>query len=373
MPSFALDVAVMTDGKKEKALKRSPEGPRVAVAQMAPLLGDLEQNLEMHRRAVARAEALGADLLVFPELSLTGYRLKDTVPDVALARSSELVAELAGLSASLALVVGLVEETPGHHFHNASVYFEKGRLAALHRKVYLPTYGMFDEQRYFARGLRIGAFDSAVGRAAMLLCEDMLHPTALTIAALDGATVLIVPSASPVKGIVGDGEVDANGRHWEAYNRTMARNAGLYVVYANRVGVEDGITFWGGSEIIGPAGETLAKAAYYEDDLISAVVTDAAVRRRRIHSPVLRDEDLDLTINELSRLRGRPRQPLPEGREPLGPSARRGRPGDDDGPRRRPRLKPERGERRRRKIEPGLALAEDKVSGGEANDGGKKT
>jgi len=164
---------------------------------------------------------------------------------------------------------------------------------------------MFDEQRYFARGDRIRAFDGKFGRAAILICEDMLHPTAPTIAALDGATTIYVLSASPSRGVMVDGEVDANGRHWEAYNRTMARTLGVYVVYANRVGVEDGHTFWGGSEIVGPDGHPIAKAAYYEDDFVSATVVDEQVRKRRIQAPVLRDENVDLTINELMRVHDR--------------------------------------------------------------------
>ena len=290
----------------EGVKKRPAKGPRVAIAQGAPTLGDVETNLEQHREAVARAQEESVDVLVFPELSTTGYRLKDTVPDVAAMRGGPLFTELAALSERVALLVGLVEEDSRHHFFNAAAYFEDGKLVTVHRKVYLPTYGMFDEQRYFARGNRVAAFDTKHGRVAVLICEDMLHPSALMIAALDGAATVFVPSASPSRGVLGEGEVDANGRHWEAYCRTMARNLGLHIVYANRVGVEDGQTFWGGSEIVGPDGEPLAKAAYYEPDFIAAVLADESVRRRRMQSPVLRDEDLDLTINELMRLRGRP-------------------------------------------------------------------
>ena len=291
--------------------RRPAEGPRIAVAQIAPLLGDVEANLDRHRAAIDQAREAGVDVLVFPELSLTGYRLKDTVPEVAATDGDDVFERLALMSADISLLVGLVEETQLHHFFNTAAYFQDGKLAAVHRKVYLPTYGMFDEQRYFARGNRIRAFDTRHGRAATLICEDMLHPSAMTIAALDGAGVIFVPSASPVRGVSGEDEaetgVDANGRHWEGYLRAMARTLGCYVVYANRTGVEDGQTYWGGSEIVGPDGAVIAKAAYYEDDFISAVLPDGAIRRRRIQAPVLRDEDVDLTINELLRIRERPR------------------------------------------------------------------
>jgi predicted amidohydrolase len=299
---------------KEESSRRPAEGVRVAVAQIAPKLGDVAANLEAHRTAVARARDSGARVVIFPELSLTGYRLKDTVPEVALTRDHAMMSELASLSAGIALVVGYVEETREHHFFNSATWFENGRPTFTHRKSYLPTYGMFDEQRYFARGKRIRAFDTKSGRAGILLCEDMLHPTAVTIAALDGAETIYAPSASPVRGVATEGDVDGNGRFWESYIRTMARALGVFIVYGNRVGVEDGHTFWGGSEIVAPDGSTLAKAAYYDEDLISAVLPEGAIRRRRMQFPALRDEDVDLTINELERLRERAPRRAPDQR-----------------------------------------------------------
>jgi len=289
----------------EDSIRRPARGPRVAVAQISPTLGDVAANLELHRQAAQRAVDEGTQLIVFPELSLTGYRLRDSVPDVAVKLGDSTLAELASLSAGVSLVAGFVEEAPDHLFYNSVGYFQGGKLLSVHRKAYLPTYGMFDEQRYFARGRRLEAFDSAHGRVAMLICEEMLHPSAPTIVACDGATMILTPSASPARGVTGEGEADTNARAWESYNRVIARTYGLWVVYSNRVGVEDGVAFWGGSEIISPAGETIVKAAYYDADYASAVLAEDAVRRRRIVSPIVRDEDLDLTINELSRIRGR--------------------------------------------------------------------
>ncbi len=291
--------------KPEDSMRRPARGPRIGLAQIAPALGDAAANMERHRSAVAKAVADGCDLLVFPELGLAGYRLKDSVPDVAITRGSETWKQLKELSSEVALVVGFVEESQDHLFYNAAAYFEGGKCVAVHRKTYLPTYGMFDEQRYFARGRGIAAFDTKCGRVAMLICEDMLHPTAVTIAACDGATLLVVPSASPARGVTGEGEADSNARSWESYIHVMSRSFGVWVAYCNRVGVEDGVSFWGGSEIVSPAGERVAKAAYYDEDNVSAVLSDDAVRRRRIVNPLVRDEDLDLTINELSRIRGR--------------------------------------------------------------------
>ena len=291
--------------KTDDSTRRPAKGPRIALAQVSPALGDVAANLEEHREAVAKAVADGCDLLVFPELSLAGYRLKDSVADVAIRRGSDAWKAMEALSAELCVVVGFVEETADHRFYNSAAWLEGGKCLAVHRKTYLPTYGMFDEQRYFARGSGVAAFDTKLGRVAMLVCEDMLHPSAVTIAACDGATLLVVPSASPAKGIGAEGEADANARDWEQYLHVMARSFGLWIAYCNRVGVEDGVSFWGGAEIVSPAGERLVKAAYYDEDQVSGVLSDDAVRRRRLASPLVRDEDLDLTINELSRIRGR--------------------------------------------------------------------
>jgi len=382
----------------------------VAIAQFAPILGDPSANLAVHRRAVERARDEGMDVLVFPELSMTGSRLKDSVPGIAVRRDDDVFTELAELSRDVSLLVGLVEESRGHDFYNSAVFFEAGRAIHVHRKVYLPTYGMFDEQRYFARGDRIRAFDAKAGRAAILICEDMLHPTAPTIAALDGAATIYVLSASPSRGVNVEGEVDANGRHWEAYNRTMARTLGVYVVYANRVGVEDGHTFWGGSEIVGPDGHPIAKASYYEDDFISATLVDEQIRKRRIQAPVLRDENVDLTINELMRIhermdarekrnaderrsragaaqRGRTERPFwsgagvrrggPRVEESESPPRKQGgRPRrDDDGPgggRAPVRARPEVGERRRRSAGSQQAVGAKRPRGRDHEDDDKR-
>ena len=278
----------------------------VAAAQIAPRLGDVDANLALHEAAIAEARGKGADLVVFPELSLTGYLLRDMVSTVALRLDAPPIQQLKRLSKKIAILVGFVEETPSFRFHNAAVLLDRGEIVAVHRKVYLPTYGMFDEQRYFARGGEIRAFDSRFGRGAILVCEDLWHPSTAYLAALDGATFILCPSASPLRGVSEGHEQDDNARYWEMINEFYASTFSLSLVYANRVGFEDGIGFWGGSEILDAAGERIAKAKYYEHDLVIGEISQKLARRRRVAAPLLRDEDLDLTINELLRLRGRP-------------------------------------------------------------------
>ncbi|MCZ6450659.1 MAG: hypothetical protein O6918_07315, partial [Deltaproteobacteria bacterium] len=191
-------------------------------------------------------------------------------------------------------------------FFNAAIHFEAGEIRHVHRKVYLPTYGMFDEQRYFARGDRIRAYDTKFGRIAILLCEDLWHPSTIGLAALDGALAILCPSASPLRGLTEGRVQDDNARYWEMINQAYAETFNLFLIFGNRVGFEDGVGFWGGSEILDPFGKRVAKAKYYDEDLIVGEVAFESVRRKRTMAPILRDEDLDLTINELMRIRERP-------------------------------------------------------------------
>lgn len=277
----------------------------VGVAQINPRLGDLQANLAQCERLVRQARERGLDLLVFPELSLTGYHLRDMVATVALRLDSPEVRQLKEWSRQVAFVVGFVEESTDFRFYNVAAYFAEGELRHLHRKVYLPTYGMFDEQRYFARGDQVRTFALPWGRSALLVCEDLWHPSTAYLAALDRALLIICPSSSPLRGISDGESQDDNARYWELINRAYAETFGLFLVYANRVGFEDGVGFWGGSEILDPFGQRLAKGKYYEEDIITAELSLDAVRRKRIVSPLLRDEDINLTINELTRIRGR--------------------------------------------------------------------
>jgi len=275
----------------------------IAVAQVAPRLGDVAANMALYEEQVGAARAQGAELVVFPELSLTGYFLKDMVSTVALRLDSPEVGRLRELSRGIGLVAGLVEETPEFRFYNSALYLEDGEIVHVHRKVYLPTYGLFDEGRYFARGDRIRSFASRFGRMALLICEDLWHLSTVYLAAMDRAVTILCPSASPLRG-VSDGEpADDNARYWERLLAMYAQSFSLFVVHANRAGFEDGVGFWGGSSIVDPRGAAVARAPYYESDLLTAEVNLKRARQGRVVSPMLRDEDLDLTIHELLRIR----------------------------------------------------------------------
>jgi NAD+ synthase (glutamine-hydrolysing) len=275
----------------------------IALAQISPALGDLERNLALHEKTAEEAIGRGARLLVFPELSLTGYFLKDIVSSVALPLTSPVLDRLRDLSRRIDLVVGLVEETAEHLFYNAALYLSRGEIVHVHRKVYLPTYGIFDEQRYLAEGGRIRTFRSGIGRAAILICEDMWHPSTAFVASLDGMDILIAPSSSPGRGGLEDSGTFGNARAWETINRAYAQLFTCYVLYANRVGYEDGACFWGGSEVIAPSGEPVAKGEYVSEAILVAEIDHAEIRRARMANPLLRDERVDVTLRELERIR----------------------------------------------------------------------
>lgn len=270
------------------------------LAQIKPKLGCIADNLKTIEVEVVKARDTGADLIVFPELALSGYFLKDLVPEVALRIDSPEIMRLIELSRGISIAVGFVEETDDYHFYNSALYIEEGKVRHLHRKVYLPTYGLFDEQRYLARGEKFRAFDTKFGRFGMLICEDMWHLSASYILAMDGATTLICLSSSPSRGIEGDSIGSASA--WQKLVSTTALFLNCRVLYSNRVGFEDGVNFWGGSEYVAPSGESIVRGKLLEEDLVTARIDEGALRRERIFSPMIRDENLFVTMQELQRI-----------------------------------------------------------------------
>jgi N-carbamoylputrescine amidase len=273
---------------------------RIAIAQVAPKLARVDENLPLHLELIDRARQERADLLVFPELSLTGYHLRDLVPEVAQPRESPILSELGQAANQLVLVAGFVEESPEHCFYNAAGLFWGGQLRAVHRKVYLPTYGLFDEQRYFAAGDRILAFETPLGRLGILICEDVWHLSSAVLLQALKVDYVVMVSNSPGRGVRG-GRFDSE-QVWRLLVRCYALCLGAAVVFANRAGCEEGITFWGGSEVVGPEGETLGSAEKIDEDFLVVEFDPKTIRTARIRTPLGRDEKLWLTHLELTRI-----------------------------------------------------------------------
>ena len=293
-----------------RARKAAVKGAlRVALAQLEPVLGNLPENVDRHLDLARQAVGKGADLLIFPELSLTGYLLQDLVSEVAvrLERPGPLKGLLA-MSRRLPMVVGLVEETTGHRYHNSALFLEGGRVRHAHRKVYLPTYGMFDEGRYFAAGDRVEAFTSPLGRIGLLICEDFWHPANALVLAQDGADYLIVISNSPTEGIDATRGLRSLTT-WHDLVKVTAQLQTQFVLWVNRVGFEDGINFAGGSCVVDPFGETLALGRTIAEDLILCDLPRSALRRARTLYPLLRDERLPVLSREVQRIMALPSAP----------------------------------------------------------------
>jgi len=275
---------------------------RVALAQIAPSLGDLERNLALHLEYVDRAVAERAGIVVFPELSLTGYLLRDQVPEVARSLDAPILQRLAAASSAVDIVAGFVEESPEHRFYNSAGYFAGGRLIHVHRKLYLPTYGMLDEGRDFAAGDRLRPFDSPHGRAAMLLCEDLWHPTSAWLLAQEGAQYLFTLSSGPTRG-ARPTEGVTTVAVWRRLLEVTAQFQTVFLIYVNRVGCEDGLTFGGGSMVVDPLGRVVDELSPLEAGLLVTDLDTGALRRARTIYPLLRDSRLDLVQRELKRIR----------------------------------------------------------------------
>ncbi len=277
---------------------------RIALAQIDPVLGDMKANVEKHIALAERAASAGAHLVVFPELSLTGYSIKDMNWDLALnlGRDTRPVAPLIEKGKTISILAGGVEEGPSFGLYNAAFLFEGGGVRSVHRKTYPPTYGMFEENRYFSSGTDVRALDTKYGRMGVLICEDLWHLPLPYILARDGAGIIVTLVASPTR-ISGKEEkpriATVNGENHRAYARLLS----VFVVFCNRVGFEDGVNFWGGSEVVGPDGSLIASAKLFDEDLIMAEIDDNELRRARRLSRHYLDDDPALIEKELRRIR----------------------------------------------------------------------
>ena len=279
---------------------------RATLCQLKPRLGLVDANPEAHHgwldRALAEGDAPGGrQLVVFPELSLCGYFLRDLVPEVAMELDDPRVRDLVARSKDASVVFGMVEQSRDHRQFNSMVFAEGGEILHVHRKVHLPDYGIFEEGRYFAAGDRFDLVESRLGRFGVLTCEDAWHLAAGWLHFVAGADVLLLPSASPARGIDTDGEELSSSGAWRTLGSALALFLQSWVLYCNRVGIEDGAMFWGGSRVVGPFGYPLAEAGD-EEQLLGHAVDGETLRRARVQSPLRRDARPELVRLQLARL-----------------------------------------------------------------------
>jgi NAD+ synthase (glutamine-hydrolysing) len=266
---------------------------RIGLAQIDSLLGDVEANLAKHLAWIERARGEGVELLLFPELSLTGYRLLHLTPRVALQpATSPVIARLAAAAPEMAIVAGCVEEDERGFLFNSALLVAGGAIVHTHRKLYLPTYGIFQEGRFFSEGSRLGMPRVGGHPIGVLICEDFWHSDPAERLARAGAKLIALVSASP--GRVGPDAMPPSQEAWESLTRASALLNTCWILYCGRVGWEEGTFYTGGSHVVRPGGEILARAPYLEEHLLIHDIDLREVDRLRWRLPILAAERTDI-------------------------------------------------------------------------------
>jgi len=277
---------------------------KVFLVQMAPRLGDIKSNLDRHLEFLDRARKDKADLVVFPELGLTGYSLKDLVPDAALNPvRSPIFKELLAAGRGMSVVVGFVEERGVERglFYNSAAFLADGKVLHVHRKVFLPTFGMFEEGKFFAQGRDFAPFQAPFGKTGLMICRDFLQYGSSYLLFAGGAEVMIVISAAPGRGIAGPVGFETS-HMWELMGEAISYFSTAFVLYCNRTGFEEGLSFAGGSFIYSPKGELLVRASDLNEEVLSCDLDIELVREVRKKWTFKRDERPEIILHSLERI-----------------------------------------------------------------------
>jgi len=285
----------------------------VAVYQTTPALLDLQANLEEVIARIHEGREKGAQLIVFPELALTGYFVGHRYHEAALRLDSREIQELVAATKGTAAVVGFIEESPSMNFYNSALVAVDGEIQFAYRKLNLPNYGVFEERKFFAPGKKVPVFSYHGFTIAVFICNDLWHPSLPYLGVTRKADVFVSIYNSLEESM---GTEFSNIESWEIINKFYARVFGIYNICANRAGREaiegrragnDDIQcfvcrFWGGSEIVNPFGQTMAKAELYEPDEIFGEISRDLLRQKRILLPYLRNDDPYFTHRELHKI-----------------------------------------------------------------------
>lgn len=281
---------------------------RIAIVQTKPAKGRYEENLRAAAEAFAQLCERKPDLVVFPEAAFTGYFLEGAVFDLSLP-AKQFARDLGSAwrdacgDADVDIVSGFFENDDGTYY-NSALYLHAGggkdRIVHVHHKMFLPTYGVFDEERFLSRGRKLGVFETRFGKTAMLVCEDVWHTIVPAIAAIKGARLVIVPSASPGRGIDGDGELSSVTR-WRQILRVTAAEHGIFIIYAGLTGFEGGKGMSGTSSVIDPGGNVLVEAPPDDACIVTADIDLREIDLARAKFPLIGDLDAvlpDLLLDE---------------------------------------------------------------------------
>ncbi len=275
---------------------------RVALAQISSYLGDLEKNLQKHKEFVKEAVSHKAQLIIFPELSLTGYLLQDLVQEVALGyKNKNFIEEVKALSKEISIIAGYVEEKEKGIYYNSASFFKEGEILHTHRKLYLPTFGLFEEKKFFSEGKELKAFDTPFGRVGILICRDFMHISTSYLYYLQYVDFIITISASPARG-TGEEAHFFVSENWELMGKFVSRFFNVFSIYVNRVGFEDGLGFIGGSFVYDPNGKLLWLAPYMDEEFKIMDIDEEEVRRARLRGLFRREELDEIILLEMERI-----------------------------------------------------------------------
>jgi predicted amidohydrolase len=274
---------------------------RITLAQVDSALGDIDANVEHAGRVITQACQEGSELVVFPELHLSGYSVGEVDSDIALRPNDHRLEWLAKQAGNAGVVLAFPEAgSGGMHTYNSAAYFRAGRLVHVHRKLYLPNYLTFEERKHFTPGQSMRAFDAADGdRMAIMVCNDAWQAQLAFLATQDGAQILLMPVTSAQSAF--PERYDSQG-YWRGITRFYGRMCQLFVVFVNRVGTEGTLRFWGGSHVVDPWGNLVAEAPENDEHVLTAEIDLGDIRRRRRDIPLVREARLGLVHREVRRL-----------------------------------------------------------------------
>ncbi|NTW51074.1 MAG: acyltransferase [Chlorobiaceae bacterium] len=281
---------------------------KIRIVQSDCTLANFDENLARHVSAIELAIRDGMEAIAFPELSLTGYNVQDAAQDMAMHIDDRRLEPLRELSRNICIICGGIELSDDYGVYNSAFMFEDGTGRSVHRKIYLPTYGMFEELRYFTAGRKIEPVTSRrLGRIGVAICEDFWHVSVPYLLAHQGAKLLLVLMSSPLRLSPGQG-TPAIVSQWQTIAGTYAFLFSCYVACINRVGNEDSFTYWGNSSVTGPDGSVVASAPMFSEHSLDATIDFSTVKRVRLQSSHFLDEDLKLFSAELDAVLGTKRK-----------------------------------------------------------------
>jgi predicted amidohydrolase len=259
------------------------EGFKVALAQFPCKIGEKKHNIRKIAEHAEAARKQKADIIIFPEMALTGYTIRDRVFELAeeVPGPSTIRIEEIARKEDLHIIFGMAEQSEKGKgvLHNTAVLVGPEGYIGKYRKTHLPTHSVFEEKRYYREGYEAPVFETALGKLGIIICYDIFFPETTRALRLQGARFIICISASPV----------TRKRFFETLTLARAMENTCFLAYVNLVGIEDGLQFWGGSRLISPNGKVLAQSKYNEEDLAFAEISFSDIGPVEISVPTLRD------------------------------------------------------------------------------------